>query len=324
MRLERFTATREPEWSELDALLARAGDRPDRLSEQELLRAGRLYRAATADLAVARRAFGDDPTTRRLEALVLRARRLVYADEGPRRSLKQFLLTDYWRRVAERPGLLALAALLLLVPQVLAAVWALDYPAAAIGVVPEQFAGAAEPGEGPSALTPDARAALSSEILTNNIQVSFLAIAGGLAFGLGTAAVVVYNAIFIGAVEGLAIGGGQADRLFELIVPHGVLELSCIVVAAVAGFRIGHALLEPGTLTRGQSLRREARPAMELILGTMPWFVLAGLVEGFVTGSLPGLGAAIAVGVGLGVLYWVLVLTRGRAPSPAGTHARTT
>ena len=86
----------------------------------------------------------------------------------------------------------------------------------------------------------------------------------------------------------------------ELVVPHGVLELSCIAVAAAAGLRIGWALVEPGTLTRGQSLRREARPAMEMVLGTMPWLVLAGLVEGFVTGSTGGLAGAIVVGGGLG------------------------
>ena len=104
----------------------------------------------------------------------------------------------------------------------------------------------------------------------------------------------------------------------ELVVPHGVLELSCIAVAAAAGLRIGWALVEPGTLTRGQSLRREARPAMEMVLGTMPWLVLAGLVEGFVTGSTGGLGGAIVVGGGLGAVFWGLAAWRGRSQAGAG------
>jgi uncharacterized membrane protein SpoIIM required for sporulation len=312
-RLQRFLTEREPAWAELEALLARAGTRPERLAPEDLLRTGRLYRAAAADLALARRAFASDPVTRRLEALVLRGRQTVYADETPRRSVWRFLATDYWGRVYEHRWLLALAAALLLVPQVLAAVWALDDPAAAVGVVPSEFAGAAEPGTGPGALTPDAQAGLSSAIFTNNIQVSFVAVAGGLAFGLGTVAILLFNAVFLGAIEGLAIGGGQAARLFELIIPHGVLEESCIVVAGAAGLRIGRSLLEPGVLTRAQSLRTQARPAMETVLGTMPWLVLAGLVEGFVTGSLPGLGSAIAVGVGLAAVFWALVLWRGPA-----------
>ena len=161
----------------------------------------------------------------------------------------------------------------------------------------------------------------------NNIRVTFLAIAGGILLGLGTAAVTIFNGGFIGAIVGLTIENGSSRELFTLILPHGVLELSCIAIAATAGLRLGWAIVEPGTLTRGRSLQREARPAMELVLGTMPWLVLAGLVEGFVTGNLGGLGPALVVGVGLGVLFWGLVAWRGRSEPGArlgaevGAHA---
>jgi uncharacterized membrane protein SpoIIM required for sporulation len=324
MRLDRFEGEREAGWQELEELLARTGGRADRLEPDGVRRLGGLYRAAAADLSLARRAFPGEPVTARLEALVLRARQAVYAEEPSRGSLRSFLLTGYWRRVRERPGLLWLATALLFGPMVLAAAWGLDDPGAAIGIVPEAFAGAGE-GDGSAAgtLSTAEEAALSSEILTNNIRVSLLAIAGGLLLGLGTAAVTIFNGAFIGAIAGLAIGGGDAETFFALVVPHGVLELSCIVIAVVAGLRIGWAIVEPGTLTRGASLRREARPAMELVLGTMPWFVLAGVVEGFVTGSLPGLAPAIAVGVGLGALYWGLVAWRGAAePARGQSRAR--
>jgi hypothetical protein len=51
----------------------------------------------------------------------------------------------------------------------------------------------------------------------------------------------------------------------------------------------------------------------------MPWLVLAGLVEGFVTGSY-STPVVLPLGIALGALYWTLVLTLGRAPSPAHTH----
>ena len=311
MRLDRFVGEREAAWQELETLVAKAGNRPEKLGVQGVLRLGGLYRRAVADLSLARTAFPGDPVERRLEKLVLRSSQLVYG-EARRAAALTFFTTGYGRRVTERPLAVAAAAALLFVPMALAAVWALDDPHAALGVVPAEFAGAAEPGDGPGSLPANQQAALASEIFTNNIRVSLLAIAGGVLLGLGTALVLVYNGTFIGALGGLASGGGHAEAFFTLVTPHGVLELSCIVVTAAAGLRIGWALVEPGPRSRWDSARREARPAMAMVLGTVPWFVLAGLVEGFVTGSLPGLGAAVVVGVGLGAVYWALIVWRGR------------
>ena len=318
MKLDRFVQERRPGWTGLEELLLHAGAKPERLGPERLRRLGGLYRAAAADLAFARRAFPHDPVTARLERLVLDGRQAVYADQGARRSVWWFLATGYWRRVLERPWALGAALVLLFAPLALAAVWAIDDPAAAIGVVPSRFQGAAEPGGGPGALSAGDQAALSSEIFTNNIRVTFLSIAGGIFAGLGTAAVLIFNGGFIGAILGLTVESGSSAEFVELVVPHGVLELSCIAVAAAAGLRIGWALVEPGTLTRGRSLRREARPAMEMVLGTMPWLVVAGLVEGFVTGSTVGLSGAIVVGAGLGVVFWGLVAWRGRSQAGAG------
>ena len=322
MKLDRFVEERRPGWTGLEELLRSAGAKPERLGPERLRRLGSLYRAAAADLAFARRAFPHDPVTRRLERLVVEGRQAVYADQGSRRSLWWFLSTGYWHRVLERPWALIAALVLLFAPLALAAVWAIDDPAAAVGVVPAQFQGAAEPGGRGNATSADDQAALASVIFTNNIRVTFLAIAGGIFAGLGTAAVLIFNGGFIGAILGLSIENGSSAGFMEFVLPHGVLELSCIAIAAAAGLRIGWALVEPGTLTRGQSLRREARPAMELVLGTMPWVVLAGVVEGFVRGSTGGLTGALVVGIGLGVVFWGLVAWRGRAEPGAQSRAR--
>ena len=93
----------------------------------------------------------------------------------------------------------------------------------------------------------------------------------------------------LGVVGGLAIGAGNGRPFFELVTAHGVLELSCIVVSGAAGLRLGWAIIDPGNRTRGEALREEARAAIEIVLGTAPWLVVAGLVEGFLTPSGTGL-----------------------------------
>jgi uncharacterized membrane protein SpoIIM required for sporulation len=325
VRLDRFLEEREPQWRELEQAVKSARGKPERLGPEGVRRLARLYRAAAADLAQARRSFRGDPVVARLESLVTRARPVVYSSDARRAPLRDFLVTGYWQRVRERPLFLAGAWALMLVPAVLAILWAQSDPGAASGLLPEQFRHAGDAGRG--ALTGGGdQAAFSSAIFTNNIRVTFLVFAGGVLAALGTAVVDVYNGVIIGTVVGLASGAGHTSSVVELVAPHGFLELSCIAVAAAAGFRVGWAVIDPGPRARVAALVEEARTGVEVVLGTMPWLVLAGLVEGFVTPRRIGVPAALAVGIPLAAVYWGLVLWRGRAapgPSPRVRPAAT-
>jgi uncharacterized membrane protein SpoIIM required for sporulation len=313
MTLDHFLRDRGPAWTELEELVRAAGRRAQRLGPERLLRLGALYRAAAADLALARRRYPGDPAVRRLEELVGRARHLVYAAPQRRFSPLRFLATGYWRLVTERPVALAASALLLFGPALLAGGWALDDPGAAGGLVPEEYLSVTEPRTAGTDLgfSPTEEAGFSAEIFVNNIRVTLVAFAGGIAGGLVTAAILIFNGVLLGAVAGLAWEAGNGGPFVELVSAHGVLELSCIVVGGAAGLRLGWALIEPGRLPRGTSLRREARRTVLIALGTAPWLVLAGLVEGFLTPSGLGVGTALAIGFAIGAVYWTVLLWRG-------------
>jgi len=313
MTLDHFLHDRAGAWRELETLVGRGGRRPHRLGAEGVLRLGELYRGATADLALARRRWPGDPVVQRLDELVARSRHLVYAAPSRRFSPLEFLASGYWRLVAERPVLLAVSALLLFAPAALGASWALDDPGAAGGLVPLEYRQVAEPRtEGTDlGFSPDEQAGFATEIFTNNIRVSFLAFAGGITGGVLTAAVLLFNGVLFGTVGGLAWEAGNGKYFVELVSAHGVLELSCIVVAGMAGLRLGWAIVDPGRLPRLTALRHEARRAVLIALGTAPWLVLAGLVEGFLTPTGLGLAQALAIGVTLGAVYWALVIWRG-------------
>jgi uncharacterized membrane protein SpoIIM required for sporulation len=315
LNLDAFVRERSPLWGELEKSVRAAGKRPERLGPGGVRRLGTLYRSTAADLAFARRAFPGEPLVERLEGLVARARALVYAVPGRRGSLWAFLATGYWRLLAERRLPLLIAAVLLFGPWILSATWALSDPSAAASFVPGDYSAITEPrpaGED-LGLSPGQEAAFSSQIFTNNIRVTILAFAAGILAGVGTAAVLIMNGVLLGVVSGLAIEAGNGRPFFELVTAHGVLELSCIVVAGAAGLRFGWAFVEPGRRTRADSVRNEARPAVALILGTAPWLVVAGLVEGFVTPAGTGLTTVVIVGFTLGAIFWGLALWRGRA-----------
>jgi uncharacterized membrane protein SpoIIM required for sporulation len=208
----------------------------------------------------------------------------------------------------------------------IAGVWADHDPGAAAGLAPGAYASVTQPRpHGANLELPlSERTALASEIFTNNIRVTLLAFAAGLAAGLGTALLLIYNGVVLGVVGGLAVSSGNGSIFFQLVTAHGVLELSCVTVAGAAAFRMGWALIEPGRRTRPQALGAEAREAIKIVLGTAPWLVVAGLIEGLVTPAGLGLPTVVAIGVSVAALYWVLVLLLGRvrttpATSPAGT-----
>jgi uncharacterized membrane protein SpoIIM required for sporulation len=334
--LERFESARRDRWAELETLLGEARGHPERLGPERLLRLGELYRSAAADLALARRRYPRDPVRGRLETLVRRAGLAVYGGRAERGSLAGFLTTGYWRALAERPWPLAIAAIALLAPAALACAWAIANPGAAAAFIPAEFAAATEPPSD-AGTTAAQEAVFSAELFTHNIQVTFLAFALGITAGLGTGVLLAYNGLLLGAITGAAFEAGNGSAFVEFLIPHGPLELSCIVVTAAAGIRLGWSLVEPGDAARSAAFAAEGRRSIGIVLGTMPWLVLAGLLEAFVRSQgLPG-AVPVAVGIAAFAIFWGLVIVRGRggpeptetattpsaraapAPSPAGT-----
>jgi len=312
MNLESFLSESSESWSELESLLDRAGARPQRLGADGVLELGSLYRAAAADLALARLRFAGDPVVDRLEGLVLRARRVVYGERTRAGALREFLLRGYWRDVRAHRRELAVAATAMFAPAFLFAIWAVKNPTAVLAIVPSGFGAAAAPHAHHLSVSLSITAADPVAIPLHNILVTFFTFAAGITFGLGTLLLLAYNGVLLGALGGLTVQAGTFPVFVSYIVPHGMLELSCITVAGAAGLRLAHALIDPGVRPRAQALREDARGAVLMLLGTAPWLVPAGLTEGLITPrDLPD-GFALAIGCALAGVYWSCVLLCGR------------
>ncbi|MCU1358495.1 MAG: protein of unknown function transrane [Acidimicrobiales bacterium] len=315
--LPTFVDGHQQRWQELGSLVASARGSVAKLDPVAVRNLGRLYRQAVADLAYARRCYPKDPVTVRLDELVRQARPLLYGSVRERTSVLHFVTTGYWQRVAERPLILLASVLLLFAPVLIVGAWADANPEAAARVaqVSPLTAGIAERGP----RNPDTQkvtdtginVGMSGEIFTNNARAALTAFAGGLTAGVLTIAALVFNGLLLGLVAGLAIHGGNAESLWRLIVPHGVLELSLLAASGAAGLRTGWALVHPGHRTRVEALTVEGRAGIELALGSAALLVPCGIVEGFVTPRGLSVPAALTVGFGLGAVYWGLVLWRG-------------
>jgi uncharacterized membrane protein SpoIIM required for sporulation len=160
-------------------------------------------------------------------------------------------------------------------------------------------------------------AALSALIFQNNVQVAFLAFALGITFGIGTIWVITTNAVFIGLLAGGFQAAGQGWTFWSLVLPHGFLELTAICIAGGAGLRVGWSMIDPGDRPRVTALGEEARDAVLLIVGVIPAFAVAAVIEGFVTGHTGAPLVEVLIGAAVMVAYLALLLFPQREPGSA-------
>jgi len=156
------------------------------------------------------------------------------------------------------------------------------------------------------------------EVWTNNAWLAARCLASGVLL-LPVVYLLAGNALNVGVVGGIMVGAGRSDVFFGLIMPHGLLELTAVFVAAGAGLRIGWSWIAPGPLrSRGQALAETARAGMLVALGLVAVLFVAGLLEAFVTPS--GLPTFLRVGAGAAVWLAFLgyVFVFGRRAERAG------
>jgi uncharacterized membrane protein SpoIIM required for sporulation len=124
---------------------------------------------------------------------------------------------------------------------------------------------------------------MSLGITFNNIYVAFLAFVMGAFFAIGSLVILVQNGIMLGSFQYFFVQQDLFWESFLTIWIHGTLEISAIVIAGTAGVTMGRGLVFPGTYTRGQSFQRAARRGIKILVGTVPIFILAGFIEGYLT-----------------------------------------
>jgi uncharacterized membrane protein SpoIIM required for sporulation len=123
-------------------------------------------------------------------------------------------------------------------------------------------------------------AAFSSFLFTHNIGVTIVDFAIGLAWGLPTLLLTGYHGVFISALAVEYIRDGVGLFFFAWILPHGLVELTCMFLSGTAGLMLGRGVLWPRGRPRGERVREEARAALDILGGTAALLVVAGVVEG--------------------------------------------
>lgn len=136
----------------------------------------------------------------------------------------------------------------------------------------------------------------------NNVAIDFRIFAGGMAAGVGTLFFLLFNGVHIGAAAGYVNETGNPELFWSFVAGHSSFELLGMIVAGMAGMKLGLAILKPGRLPRVRALAESTREAMPLIYGASVMTALAAVIEGFWSAQL--LPAALKYGAG--IFFWLL------------------
>ena len=327
--LARFVAAEESYWRRLDEILDQRRKDPWALMSLEQARElDYLYRRTAADLARVATFSAEPEMRRRLEQLVARAYTEIH---GVRRSGSVRLRPWHWLTVVlpqtfrRHARAAALAALVTLAGAIFGGVAVAVDPDAKQVILPfshllvdpkervaQEEAIRADPLAGE-------KAGFAGFLMTHNAQVTVLALALGMTWGVGTIILLFGNGVMIGAIAVDYMLSGETTFLLGWLLPHGVVEIPAILIGAQAGLVLARAVLgrEDGQ-PLGSRLRSVADDVATLAAGAALMLVWAGIIEAYLSQyHAPAVPYAVKIALGI-VEGGVLATYFGLAGRKAG------
>jgi uncharacterized membrane protein SpoIIM required for sporulation len=297
MDVDSFIAKNAPAWSRLDELSRRAASDPGRLGAEDLDEFARLYGQVSTHLSQATTRYGDPGLSARLSGILARAGASLHGSRRRARpSLATFLRVTVPEAIAHLGPFIGVSAALTFVPALLMALWITHSPSLVHSLAPPADIRRYVNESFGNYYRSAPAIQFSTHVYVNNVLVAMEAFAFGALLCVPTALILVVNGVNLGVAAGLLTATGHASRFWVLVTPHGMLELTSVVVAGAAGLRLGWTVVDPGDRWRRQAFAEEGRQAVVALVAVAFSLGVAGAIEGTVTGS--SLPPWIRVGIG--------------------------
>ncbi|MFI5987861.1 stage II sporulation protein M [Streptomyces sp. NPDC051555] len=317
MDLDVFVAAHRAEWDRLETLLRRGR----RLTGAEVDELVALYQRTSTHLSLIQSSAPDPMLTGRLTQLVARARATVTgARRAGWRDVARFFTAGFPAAVYRSRRWWIPTAVLSTALAALIGWWIAVHPEvqATIGA-PQDLREMTRPGgQYETYYSSHPAASFAAQVWTNNAQAVAICLVFGAFLGLPVLWILFQNMLNLGIGIGLMASAGRLDVFLGLILPHGLLELTAVFVAAGTGLRLGWTVIDPGPRTRREALAEQGRSALGMAIGLAAVLFVAGTLEGFVTPSGLPTWARIGIGVVVEALFLLYVYVLGGRAARAG------
>jgi uncharacterized membrane protein SpoIIM required for sporulation len=307
--VDAYVAAHRGEWERLDELVRHRR----RLSGPEVDELVRLYQRAATHLSAVQAAAHDPVLAAQMSTRLARARSAVTGSHASSwRDLRRLALVSFpaiayrarWWWLGTAAGSLAVAFVI--------GWWIARSPGVQDSLLPPGDVKQLVNHQFQNYYTQYAATSFAAHVWTNNVWVAAESLIFGILLGLPTLYVLLLNAANVGVDGGLMIGHGKGALFFALILPHGMLELSAVFLAAAAGLRLGWCVIDPGPRTRSAALAEEGRATVTIALGLIVVLLVSGIIEAFVTPSPLPTWARILIGAVAECAFLGYVIVFGR------------
>jgi uncharacterized membrane protein SpoIIM required for sporulation len=311
MDLDVFVAAHRAEWDRLEELLRS----PRRLTGTEVDELVALYQRTSTHLSQIQSSAPDPVLTGRLTTLVARARSAV---TSPRRSswrdAARFFTAGFPAAVYRTRHWWTPTAVLSTLVAVLIGWWIGTHPEvrSVIGASQDLREMTRPGGQYETYYSSNPAASFAAQVWTNNAQAVAICLIFGAFLGIPVLWILLLNMANLGVGIGLMSSAGRLDVFLGLILPHGLLELTAVFVAAGTGLRLGWTAIDPGPRSRRAALAQEGRAAIGMAIGLAAVLFVSGVIEGFVTPSGLPTWARITIGVIAELTFLAYVWVLGR------------
>ncbi|GAA1955826.1 stage II sporulation protein M [Kitasatospora viridis] len=316
MDLDVFVAAHQAQWARLETLSKRR-----RLTGEEADELVLLYQRTTGHLARVQATAPDPALVSRLTTLVARGRNAVTGSRtaGWRDAVRYFTVSFPAALYRSRRWWIPIAVVSLLVAALIAW-WVSSHPEVRDSIAsPEQLRDMTRPGgEYQTYYTDRPASSFAAQVWTNNAEIAAMCLVFGVFLGIPVLWVLFQNVLNLGVGIGLMSSAGHLDLFLGLLLPHGLLELTAVFVAAGLGLRLGWTVIDPGPRTRSVALAEEGRSVIGMAIGLAAVLFVSGCLEAFVTPSGLPTWARIGIGVLAELLFLLYALVLGRRAAAAG------
>lgn len=291
MNINEFVNERKGEWAKLEEIARKISSvRKPKISKDELWELSRLYSATVADLAilrsVSRQSNAAQDVLDYLNKLVPKVHGIIYKRPPLKWSMIwEFFSSGFPTAVRRELPYLIVSIGIFVFFAIAGMVLGFKEPEFIPLLVSGGIIDTVESGNVWFKDLYGIAPAASVSLMSHNISVTFLVIASGITFGIGTIYLMGLNGLMIGVVAALCEIHGLSKELWAFVLPHGAFELTAIFLGGAAGLIIGHGLADPGPYKRSDALKYCGKRSADLIFGLIAMLIIAGMIEAYFSPS---------------------------------------